>query len=629
MCGIVGFINCGNKKELDLAVKSINHRGPDVQKSVWFQTKNCGLGHTRLKIIDLSDYSNQPMFDKYSNNWIVYNGEIYNYIEIRSELRNIGWNFITSSDTEVVLKAYIQWGKDAISKFNGMFSFAIFNEKSKEVFLCRDRLGIKPIYYYHENEKLIFASEIKSILKCSDYQKEPDYYSLFTPVHFQASPYTGFKNILKLEAGHILTFKDGFININKYWDIIPCENIVSFNDAFEELDYLLNDSIKRQMVSDVPIGSLLSGGLDSSIISVLMQKYLNQSLNTFTIKFKKEDLKRQGNVDDSHYAKILAEQYGFNHHEILIEPDIANLLSKLIWHLDEPISDPASINSYLISKEANKKGIKVLLSGMGADEVFGGYRYYLACLKADYYQKFPSFFRSQLEHFVEKLKNKNINKDNKYIRWIKVFLNVASLPELDRALQIKNSALSPHSFNDFFINEYSYYNTIYYNREKSIFNMYPQLTYLTKLCLCDSKTYLTDHNLTYSDKSIMAASVEGRPPLIDHRIVELMFKLPSKYRIKGNIQKYLLKKVAEKYLPKQIIYRPKAPFSAPLRGWLKNELSEMVQDILSYQSLKNRGIYNPKYVQKIIVENNQGFKDNSQLLWRLMVNELWFRTFFD
>jgi asparagine synthase (glutamine-hydrolysing) len=629
MCGIVGFINCGTKQELKEATSVIKHRGPDYQGVKWFDRQNCGIGHARLSIIDLSVFGNQPMYDPLTGNWIVFNGEVYNFKEIKNELKKHGCEFRSLTDSEVVLKAYGMWGEEAISRFNGMFAFAIYNENSGDLFVCRDRLGIKPLYYYHHKNQIVFASEIKSILAYSGYHKEPDYYAIQTPVHFQAAPRTGFKDIFKLEAGHYFTLINNKFTISKYWDIYPTEENITYQHAFDELDSLLNDSIKLQMISDVPVGALLSGGLDSSIISVLMQKNMSKPLNTFTIKFKEEDLKRQGNVDDAYYARKLANQFSFNHHEITIEPDIIDLLPKMIWHLDEPIADPAAINTYLISKEAERHGIKVLLSGMGADEFFSGYRSHLACLKADIYQKAPKFLRSGLEYSLKNLPENNSKRNYKYIRWIKGFLKIASLSQHDRSLLIKNSALGPDNFNDYYTTAGNYRNSLYVERDTKLFEQYPDLSYLTKLCYCDSKTYLTDHNLAYSDKAIMAASIEGRPPLLDHRIVELMFKLTPEFRINKGVQKYLLKKVSEKYLPNEIIYRSKAPFSAPMRGWLKKELKEMINDILSYDSLKARGVYNPKFVQELIINNDKGIADNSQLIWRLMVNEMWFRTFFN
>ena len=629
MCGIVGFINCGSKSELIKAVTAIIHRGPDFQQHIWFNNRNSGLGHSRLSIIDLSPGGNQPMYDPLGERWIVLNGEIFNYKSIRKALIEKGYIFYTESDTEVLLKAYNEWGSSCLDKLNGMFSFVIFDEQSGKIFAARDRLGIKPFYYYHEDSKLVLASEIKSILECKDYKKEPDYKSLHTPVHFQVSPCTGFRNIYKLNAGHYLTFIKGKLEIIKYWDIYPSEIPVSYDEAFRDLELLLIDSIDLQMISDVPVGALLSGGLDSSIISVLMQKRMSQSLNTFTIKFKEKDLKRQGNVDDSYYAKKIAGQFGFKHHEIQIEPNIVELLPLLIWHLDEPIADPAAINTYLVSKAAKDVGIKVLLTGMGADEIFAGYRSYLACMKADIYQKLPKFVRKTLESLIKYFPESNMKRSFKYMRWVKSFMRIASLSHYDRAMLIKNSALSEEDFEHYFADDFPYYESLFLKKDLGLFNSYPDLSYLTKLCYVDTKIYLADHNLAYSDKAMMAAGVEGRPPLIDHRIAELMFRLTPNFRIHNNTQKYLLKKVSEKYLSKEIIYRSKAPFSAPMRGWLKNELSEMVNDILSYDSVKKRGLYNPNYVNQLIQENTRGRKDNSQLIWRLMVNEIWFRTFFD
>lgn len=629
MCGIVALINCGSTEELNSSVRRIIHRGPDNQAVKWFSENNSGLGHARLSIIDLTESGHQPMYDKMGKNWIVFNGEIFNFKDIKINLTKQGYKFSTESDTEVVLKAYHYWAEKCLDHFNGMFSFVIYNADSHTVFAARDRLGVKPFYYYHFQDKLIMASEIKSILACSAYHKEPDYNALFTPVHYQISPGTGFKGIKKLFPGHFLKFSEGKLKIEKYWDVSPCEENISYKDAFEELENLLIDSIKLQMVADVEVGSLLSGGLDSSLASVLMQKNMNQPLNTYTIKFDQDDLKRQGNVDDSYYAMKLAKQFDFKHHEITIKPDITDLLPKMVWHLDEPIADPAAINTFLISKAARDSGIKVLITGMGADEVFSGYRSHLACLKADSYQKIPSFIRKYIEAFISGIPQSNTKRDFKYIRWLKSFLSIASLPQLERSLLIKNSALSKKEFDQYFINSSDYILCPYVNNFTKLFNRHPEISYLAKICLLDTKIYLPDHNLAYSDKSMMAAGVEGRPPLIDHRIVELMFRLPDKFRIYKNTQKYILKKISEKYLPKEIIYRSKAPFSAPMRGWLKNELSEMVNDILSHEVLRARGIYNPDYVQKLIKNNNSGLEDNSQLIWRLMVNEIWFRTFFD
>jgi asparagine synthase (glutamine-hydrolysing) len=628
MCGIVGYFNCGNRQELNAALLSMIHRGPDDSGFQWFDENNCGLGHRRLSIIDLSENGHQPMFHRESGNWILFNGEIFNYNEIRENLTALGCIFRTGSDTEVILWAYYMWGKDCLDRFNGMFSFLIYNEHSSEVFAARDRLGIKPFYYYAGHEKLIIASELKAILACSDYVKEPDFDAIHTPVHFQITPGTGFKGIYKLPPGYFLEWKQRKLKLVKYWEIIPVEKAINSLEAQEILDGLLQDSVRLQMVADVPVGVLLSGGLDSSIISALMLKNTNGPISSFTIKFKEKDLKQQGNVNDAYYAKKLARQFGFVHHEIEIEPDIIGLVPKMVWHLEEPIADPAAINTYLISKEARDRNIIVLLSGMGGDEVFGGYRAQLACLKADIYNQYlPAFARSLINKGLNHIPQSTSKRNLKYLRWIKQFSSFASLPRFERYLAASNSSLREGNFNAYYLNAGSFRESFYYKRQKELFYE-NELSYLTQICLNDTRVYLPDHNLAYSDKASMAASVESRPPLIDHRIVEFMFSLPPEFRINKNIQKYLLKKVSEKYLPEEIIKRPKAPFSAPLRGWLKNELKEYVGDILSYDSIKRRGVYNPDYVIKLIQENDRGLQDHSQLIWRLVINETWFRTFF-
>jgi asparagine synthase (glutamine-hydrolysing) len=629
MCGFVAYINCGDKESLQNAVGLITHRGPDDKGIEWFNETHSGLAHHRLSIIDLSPGGHQPMKHEDGKHWIVYNGEIYNYLDLRKELTTQGVHFRSNSDTEIILNAYLYWGSNFLERLNGMFSLLIFNSRNGEIFCARDRLGIKPFYYTQVGEGIIVASEIKSILASGIYKKEPDYAALHTPVHYQTSPFTGFRGIYKLPPGNQLSFNTKEIKIQAYWKLDVRQNPVPESFAVEELDHLINDAVRLQMIADVPVGVLLSGGLDSSVIAALMQKQTNRQIHSFTIKFSTEDLRHQGNVNDSYYANKLATQMNFNHHEILIHPDIINLLPKMIWHLDEPLSDPAAINTYLICKAAREKGIIVLLNGMGADEVFSGYRAHLACLKAEMYQKImPGFLQFLLLRVAKKIPEATTRKNLKYIRWIKSFLEVASLPQMERSILIKNSALSRQTYNSLFTSTPGPYNELHHFRLESRLFKSLDSDYLTHICYNDTMIYMPDHNLTYTDKASMAASVECRPPLIDHRIVEFMFRCGLHFRIKKNTQKYILKKVAERYIPKENIYRPKAPFSAPMRGWLKNELSEMVHDILSVDSLKKRGIYRPEFVTTLIENNKKGIEDNSQLIFRLLCSELWFRTFF-
>lgn len=631
MCGITGIVNWGDEILLEKITSLMEHRGPDDSGLKWFNNTNTGLAQRRLSIIDLSPAGHQPMANDNETLWITFNGEIYNYKEIRKELTDLGYKFKSHSDTEVIVKAYEQWGVKSLDKLNGMFAFVIYDTVKRKLFGARDRAGVKPFYYSQSGESFIFASEIKSILASNFLPAEVDYDAIYTPIHYQISPKTGFKNISKLLPGHYFIFENGKLEIEPYWKINPSEdNSISEEKAMGALEELLISATDYQMVADVPVGLLLSGGLDSSIIAALMVKNTNKEIKSFTIKFNKDDLKLQGNVDDSYYAQQVAKKFNFNHVEILIEPNVVDLLPKMIWHLDEPIADPSAINTYLISKAARDNGIVVLLNGMGGDEIFGGYRSYLGCLALDHYQRIvPGFVDSFFRTVVGKIPQSSAKRNYKYVRWAKELLNYSNMSRFERYISSGNVSLTERNFNQYYANcPYDLKNSFFYKREKELFDD-NNMSYLTKMCLNDSRVYLPDHNLAYSDKAAMAASVEGRPPLTDHRIIEYMFTLPPKYRIKKNIQKYLLKKVSEKYLPTEIIHRPKAPFSAPMRAWLKGPLAEMVGDVLSEESLKKRGIYNPAYVSNLIQKNKSGVEDNSQLIWRLLTNEIWFRTFFD
>ena len=389
----------------------------------------------------------------------------------------------------------------------------------------------------------------------------------------------------------------------------------------------MNQSINLSMVSDVEIGSLLSGGLDSSLISSLASKKIDKKLKTFTISFSKDDLNHQGNTDDSYYADYMVNKFDFDHTKIEINPDIINLLPKIIYHLEEPLSDPSAISTYLISKVAKENNVNVLLSGMGADEVFSGYRYHLAYIYINYFNMFPNFFKSNLKKIFNHIPQSNKNINFKYIRWVKDFLKITDVNKVERYISSSNSGFSSTLFKNIFISDIEYENTNHYKRVKNRIDEVDDD--LLNLCFLDTSIYLPDHNLTYFDKSTMANGVEGRPPLIDHEIIEFLFTLPNRFKVNIFNQKYILKKVSEKYLPKKVIYRSKAPFSAPLRGWIKNELNEIINDNLSEINLKKRNIFNYKIVQKLIDENNKGYVDNSQILYRLLTTEIWFQQFFD
>ncbi|HXX00169.1 MAG TPA: asparagine synthase (glutamine-hydrolyzing), partial [Candidatus Acidoferrales bacterium] len=614
MCGIAGLMNGGSAELLGRMNDIIAHRGPDDAGLKWFDDACSGMAQRRLSIIDLSPGGHQPMRDDTGDLWIVFNGEIYNYKELGEEVRAQGVHLRSSSDTEILLYAYKIWGEDCLQKLNGMFAFAIYDVRKRKLFAARDRLGIKPFYYHFENGRLVFASEIKAILNSTLVPKRPDLNALHTPARFQVSPLTGFEDILKLPPAHCLTLEDSQLSVRQYWGLHPTEQEASEDVLIEQLDALLCDSVRLQMRADVPVGVFLSGGLDSSIISALMRVNTQQTIHSFTIKFSDEDQKFEQMTPDWDYARQVAKQFGFTYHEIEIHPQVEELLPKMVWHLDEPLSDPAAINTYLISKAARDLDIVVLLNGMGGDEVFGGYRKHLACLTAESYQSIvPGMVRNMVQYAADRIPVATSSRGLKQVRWGKRFLSIASLPRGDRFL-MSDLSVPPNQFSQMFASRMSYYDSHFFKAQGPRFKS-NGISYLTQMCLNDTLVFLPEHNLTYSDKASMAASIESRPPLTDHRIVEFMFSVPPRERIHRTTQKYLLKKVAEKYLPENIIYRPKAPFASPLRSWVRGPLSTMVADLLSEESLRARGLYDPAYVSGLIARDKQGLEDNAYQIW--------------
>ena len=627
MCGIAGLLHCGDQDALARMTDIQSHRGPDDAGQEWFSATGSGLGHRRLSIIDLSPAGHQPMPNDDGTLWITFNGEVYNYQEVRRELIGRGYGFRSGSDTEVILKAYQEWGPDCLERLNGMFAFAIYDRASDELFAARDRLGIKPFYYHHDGERFVFASEIKALLASGQVEARPDLVALHTPARFQVSPRTGVEGVWKLPAGHYLRLRGGRLELTRYWQLRPREDpTVSLEQAADTLDSLLRDSVRLQMIADVPVGAYLSGGLDSSLVVALMKSRTAEPVHSFTIAFSPEDQRFEKMPDDALYAWQVARRFDLAHHEELIRPDVVDLLPRLTWHLDEPLADPAAINTYLLSRMARSRGIVVMLNGMGGDEVYAGYRKQLACLAADAYQKIvPGFLRSAVEWGAGALPVATRRQGLRSLRWAKRFASFASLPPLERYLA-SDLALTADRYEALMPHGPAYTETLYYRAQSEAFAG-DGLSYLTRMCKNDTLFFLADHNLTYSDKAAMAAGVEGRPPLIDHRLVEYMFTLPPDMRIRGRVQKYLLKKVAARYLPPEIVYRPKAPFGSPLRSWIRGPLAEMVSDLLSESSLKARGLYAPAAVAALVDADRQGLEDNAHVIWTLLTNEVWFRSF--
>ncbi len=637
MCGIFGILSCEkiDKSLLEKATKLMNHRGPDDFGTVVLHSNgtNIGLGHQRLSIIDLSRAGHQPMCNEDKTVWIVYNGEIYNFKELRDNLLSRRHVFRSNTDTEVIIHAYEEWGTDCLLKFNGMFAFAIWDNRKKLAFLARDRLGIKPLYYTQYTNEFIFSSEIKSILQYPGVKREVNYDGLISTLMLLWCPHpqTIFRNIFKLSPGYYAIYKKGYLSVNKYWDVHINESISTDDVSSERLVELLQRSVEMEMVSDVPLGSFLSGGLDSSSIVALMHSLNSGPISTYTIAYTSKDRKFEAMPNDCKYAKIVSRLFNTEHAEFVIEPNIVDLLPKMIWHLDEPIADPAAINTYLICKSAKKKGTTVLLSGIGADEIFGGYRKYMSARVAQYYRLFPSEFRESLiSSLFSNLPVATRIGGLKLIRWAKWFIRKAEVDPF--TCYIGNSSYyDEYELQRLLVPDFAMdYNSAYpIQRFVEYFDKGNNSHYVNQMGYVDTKLYLPDLNLTYTDKASMAASVEVRPPIIDHNIVEFAFKLPAREKIRDFRQKQVLKDAMSILLPREIINRPKAPFGAPLRSWVARDLDPLVLDLLSETRIKKRGFLNHQYVKKLINDNKSGKEDNAHRIWALLTLEIWFQTFID
>src|SRR5262245_6740379 len=630
MCGIAGIVGGIDRQPIGAMTGALAHRGPDGTGVVAPEGERFALGHRRLSIIDPSPAGAQPMADPGGRYWITYNGEVYNHRELRRELEGRGRVFRSRTDTEVVLAAYEAWGPACLSRLNGMFAFAIWDRSERALFAARDRLGVKPLYWAETGAALLFASEIKSILRSGLVPAEPDPQVMQNPWHYPSSPRTGFLGIQKLPPGHHLTWKDGRASVRRWWSIEPGEEIVDEAEAEDVLARLVEDAVRMQMMSDVPIGALLSGGLDSSTIVWLMQQQARGSVHTFTIVFRPSDRRLEVTDEDGRHARYVAERIGCDHRELEVSPDVVTLLPKIVWHLDEPLADPAAINTFLIAEAARANGVTVLLNGMGADEVFGGYRKHLACLISNRYQALlPEPVRRVVETIGDRLPVAGRRSGFRLARWTKRFLGFASRPPADRFL-LSDLSVGPGEYRELYAHADRYpYGDLAEVAARREAVSGGGCSYLTRMCYTDTTIFLPDHNLTYTDKATMAAGVEARPPLIDHRIVEFAFRLGDRFRIRGLTQKAILRRVASRWLPRMIVTRPKSPFGVPLRAWVRNDLREMIDDVLSETALRRRGIYNPAAVRDLIDQDRRGHEDHSHLIWTLLSREIWFRTFID
>jgi len=617
MCGIFGINKILEENSIKKILNSTNHRGPNNDGMV--KVNDWTFGHNRLSIIDLTPEANQPFISNCKNYIIVFNGEIYNYLELKKDLEK-KYKFRTNSDTEVLLNLYIEKGENCVKDLRGMFAFVIYDKKNDKLFCARDRLGIKPFVYYFKNNKFIFASEIKVILQVLQTTPNINQESIYQYLHYLYIPYPNaiFEDIFKVPPAHTLTYQNGKIEIKKYWDI---ENYIgkninlSENEIINKLDNLLDESVQMRMIADVELGSFLSGGIDSSTILYYMAKNSSKPINTYTLGFK--DAKR---YDERNDAKIMAEFFNTNHTEIIINPNAAELLPKMVKHFDEPFGNPTSLLIYELTKET-KKIATVALAGDGGDEIFGGYPRYEAILLANRLKLFPKSLFKLFSTFTNIIPESSTG--NHQLRRIKTFINSLSKNE-DEMYEDWISYFSDNELNKL-LKEFKNYKHVV----KDLWNKQNYNDGILKSSIVDLKTFLPNNLLAYGDAMSMANSFEVRFPLIDHKIIEFMTSIDTKYRIKDGQTKYLMKKLLKGKIPDCIIDKPKLGLNPPMGIWLKKDLKKFIDIYLSRKNINKRGLFNYDFIKQIIYEHNTNKRDRSLYIWALIVLEEWFRQYID
>jgi asparagine synthase (glutamine-hydrolysing) len=631
MCGIAGFSGEFDPLLLERMNEAQAHRGPDDADTLFLPEARIGLAHRRLSIIDLSPRGRQPMWDVRRRAAIVYNGELYNYRELRRELVEDGFEFQSECDTEVLLNLYLRDGEKMLERLNGIFAFAIWDARKRSMLVARDGVGVKPLYYAETPRGFLFASELKALLQEPSIDRSLDPEAVRHHVLFLwcPSPITMLRAVRKLEPGHAIVIESGRVNRQfRFYDPRFDEEYVDWpeGDAVVQVRKYLTRAVDRQLMSDVPLGAFLSGGLDSSSVVALAQRRIEpEKLQCFTIGFKSQEAQIEGMADDLPYARRVAEHLGVDLHTIWVGPEMVDELAKMVFYLDEPQADPAPINALFISQLARRQGIKVLLSGAGGDDIFTGYRRHYALLREPVWSWLPSGLRETMRDGARRLKptsemRRRVAKAFRYAdlegdeRIISYFhwtppdvLAGALAPELrelaspDRAGPVANALAA----------------------------LPGDVPALNRMLYLEIKFFLTDHNLNYVDKVSMASGVEVRVPMLDPELMTLAARLPLRLKQRGRHGKWILRKAMEPLLPRDVIWRTKAGFGAPLRHWLRNDLRPIVDDVLSEASLRNRGLFDPKGVHKLVEADRERRVDAAYSIFSMICIELWCRMFVD
>jgi len=629
MCGIAGFQGSFDSELLGQMTNAIAHRGPDDLGEWHLPESGVGLAHRRLAIIDLSPLGHQPMIDASGMVVIVFNGEIYNFRELRAELESGGFRFRGHSDTEVLLALYLREGEKILLRLNGIFAIAMWDARSRTLFLARDGLGVKPLYYAETDAGFIFASEIKAILRASEVDREIDPVALrhYLTYLWCPAPRTPLRQVKKLEPGCALIVRKG--RVERYWRFYelpfrqPIEWI-SESEAIDQTRSAVRRAIQRQMVSDVPVGAFLSGGLDSSAVVAFAREASPETrLQCFTIAIDDRDAVNEGITADLPYAEKVARHLGVDLHTVRVGPEMADELSSMIYHLDEPQADPAALNVLFISRLAREHGIKVLLSGAGGDDIFTGYRRHRALALERYWSWLPQSARAALTGAARVMPARPAA-----LRRLRKAFQYADR-DGDARLASYYYWLDPRMVEELLASEVRAASRSEEPLVASLADLPDDVPALNRMLYLECKHFLADHNLNYTDKMSMAAGVEVRVPLLDSELVALAARLPVQYKQRGAEGKWIFKKAMEGILPHDLIYRQKTGFGVPLRAWLHGPLKEMTGDILSPDSLHRRGWFDPMAVGRLLEADRAGRVDAAYPLFAVLCVEMWGRMFLD
>ena len=632
MCGILGFSGSFDPATLNAGVRAIAHRGPDDSGVFVDAAAGVGLGHVRLSSLDLSPLGHQPMLGADGSVVLVFNGEIYNFRELRAELVSAGYVFRGHSDTEVLLNLYLLSGEAMLQRLNGVFAFAIWDGRTRSIFVARDGLGVKPLYYAKTDAGVVFASELKALMVNPEVKREIDPYAVLMHLTYLwcPAPYTILTRVKKLPPGHAMLIMDGDIQrLWKYYELPYDQPIeaLSVEEAARQVEQSVRTAVERQMVADVPVGAFLSGGLDSSaVVAFAKQIQPDVRLQCFTIGLK--DGGEEGFSEDLPYAKKVAEHLGVDLHTIYVGAEMVDQLETMIYHLDEPLADPAPLNALFISRLAREHGIKVLLSGAGGDDIFSGYRRHYALQQEHYWDWCPGWGRRLLADGASLL-----STGRPLLRRLRKAFEYADLEADERLVSYFYWGQPDHlegllsETNRREINSRRVSEPLI----QALHNVPQHRDPLDRMLFLESKFFLPDHNLNYTDKMSMAVGVEVRVPLLDPDLVALAARLPVGYKQHGREGKWIFKKAMEKYLPHEVIYRPKTGFGAPLRSWLHSEskLKPLMMDVLSREAITRRGIFDAKSVDALIEQDAKGKVDATYTIFSMMCIELWCRKFLD